>query len=146
MNIRPYRHDDNASIHRIYDLSKLDELVLEKQSFTLLPLAQDKPRNASLFESDIYVVEENGIIAFGAWFQHEIRALFVHPEQRGKGVGDRLLQHLISLSNAETVLFVAKSNAPAIRLYQKYGFEVDDEFLTKYNGKNVIANRMRLSR
>ena len=39
-------------------------------------------------------------------------------------------------------LNVAKNNHPAKRLYREYGFEVEHEFSTSYNGVKAVANKM----
>ncbi len=86
MNIRPYTASDYRCVLEIYANSKLDELRYETQTFTLLPLQHDKTRLDQLLESDIYVYEVEGVMGYGAVFNSEIRALFVCPSARGKGL------------------------------------------------------------
>jgi len=142
MNIRAFNEDDYPEILDIYAKSKLDELTYESKVFKLLPLEEDQKRLAKLQESDIYVYEDNGVIGYGALFGAEIRALFVHPNGRGKGFGKCLLEYLLSIIEGPAYLYVAKTNAPAKNLYEKFGFKVVDEFETTYNGVSVFANKM----
>ena len=146
--IRLFEVEDYASILNVYAHSKLDELVNESASFTLLPLDRDTKRLAELQESDIYVYEDNGIVAYGAVFESEIRALFVHSHSRGKGIGKTLFRFLLSkLSpcpiNQTVTLHVAKSNDAAKALYKNFGFKVVEEFMAEYNGVDVMANKMQ---
>ena len=142
MNIRAYRDDDFPSIAEIYDSSKLDELVFEEGPFELLPLERDEKRLKETMESTLYVYEDGEILGYGAVFGNEIRALFVHPSSRGKGVGKKLLDHLISQAETPVLLHVAKSNSTAKSIYQKHGFRVTDEYVATYDGKQVLANIM----
>jgi len=142
MNIRKYIDNDKLSILNIYTQSKLDELKFEKVKFELLPLEKDTRRYIELFESDIYVYEFNGVVAYGAHFRNEVRALFVQPDVRGKGIGLELLEFILSKINGKASLFVAASNIPAINLYNKYGFNTVETFETTYNNVNVVAIKM----
>ena len=142
MAIRPFKETDLSAILTIYANSKLDELRFENNTFELVPLQQDAKRFAGLKESDIYVYEEGEVIAYGAVCGAEITALFVSPDARGKGVGKKLLEYLLSKQHAPISLYVAKTNLPAKSLYQDYGFKVVDEFKTDYNQTPVVANKM----
>ena len=142
MNIREYVEGDKKRILEIYAQSKLDELKFETVEFKLLPLEKDKDRLSKLYESDIYVYDENGVVAYGAHFHSEISALFVQPGSRGEGIGQKLLEFILSKISEGAFLYVAASNKPAIRLYQKYGFETVDEFETTYNSVDVMARKM----
>lgn len=146
MSIREYIEDDLPAIFDIYGRSKLDELNFEDKVFTLLPLAKDEARLRGLMESDIYVYQEhNRLSGYGAVCGNEIRALFVHPDFRGKGVGKILLEFLLSLILGQPCLYVVNSNQPAKNLYQRYGFNVTDTFETTYNQEQVIAQKMVLA-
>jgi len=142
MSIRSFSDDDFSTILDIYAQSKLDELRFEKMEFELLPLENDENRLTQLKESDIYVYEDEGVIGYGALFGSEIRALFVCPSARGKGIGKSLLEFLLLKVTGTANLYVAKTNIPAKQLYKNYGFKVTDEFETKYNGIPVFANKM----
>lgn len=141
-DIRPYRYGDRSSILSIYAASKMDELKNEKKRFQFLPLMRDKDRSKKLFESKIFVYEDTNIIGYCAFFKNEIRAIYVNPGSRGKGIGQQMIEFMLSSIKGRPFLFVAKSNLDAQRLYQKYGFAVVEEFETKYNGVEVLANKM----
>lgn len=143
MCIRKYSKCDYSSLLDIYSHSKLDELKYESNKFELLPLEKDEVRSNQLDESDIYVYGTSEVVAFCAYYGNEIRALFVHPKARGKGIGVKLLEFMLSNIVGSATLYVAASNYPAIRLYQKYGFEVTSEFETTYNQVVVLANKMK---
>ena len=149
MSIRPFCEQDFPQIETIYALSKLDELRFEPVRFQLLPLREDPKRFAALKESDIFVFEHpddaSKIMAFAAVCQSEIRNLFVHPLFRGNGIGKTLLTFLLQRIPGPASLNVAKNNVPAIKLYQRFGFNIVDEFETQYNGTAVMANTMRQS-
>ena len=142
MNIRPFTENDYSAVVEIYHKSKLDELRFEEKAFELLHLEKDEKRYTEFKESEIFVCEDGGIVGYGALFESEIRALYVHPSMRGIGIGKRLLEFLLSKIKGPANLYVAKTNAPAKCLYSNYGFMVVDEFETNYNGVPVFANKM----
>jgi len=142
MSIRKFVENDRKVIFDIYAQSKLDELKHEAIEFKLLPLEQDKSRLNQLNESDIYVYEENGVVGYGAHYDSVIRALFVLPKYRGKGIGEKLLEYILSKISGVATLYVAASNNPAISLYEKYGFRIINEFETSYNKTEVRAVQM----
>ncbi len=146
MTIRSFKSNDFTAINTIYNASKLDELQFENTLFELLPLEQDKQRFAELKESDIYVYEcddePSKILGYGALYETEIRALFVHPQVRGKSIGKQLLEFLLCKIDDTSSLYVARSNILAKTLYAKYDFKVVEEFTTTYNTIPVVANKM----
>ena len=144
MSIRTYIEEDLPAILSIYARSKLDELANEEQEFNVVPLENDADRFASLRESKIFVYEEQRVFGFGALHNSEIRFLFVHPDARGKGIGETLLQYLLSLAPRPVSLQVAKTNYNAKSLYSKHGFRTTEEYQTKYDEKLVFANKMVL--
>jgi len=142
MNIREYSKNDYGGVLSVYANSKLDELNFESVEFELLALDKDKIRSAQILDSEVFVYGDVEIIAFCAISGSEIRALFVQPRARGKGVGIKLLEFMLAKINGAATLYVAASNFPAIGLYQKYGFVIRSEFKTTYNKVNVLANKM----
>jgi len=64
------------------------------------------------------------------WLVHDeihLLAIATHPDARRRGVGQRLLDHLLALGRARSfalvTLEVRRSNKPAITLYERAGFE-----------------------
>lgn len=78
----------------------------------------------------IIAKKSEGIIGYaGMWIildEGHITTIAVHPEYRGIGAGNLLIESLIELCKIEHVnsmtLEVRKSNIPAQNLYKKYGF------------------------
>jgi ribosomal protein S18 acetylase RimI-like enzyme len=76
-------------------------------------------------------VEEDGAVAGYAWIELRERTLHVHalllePEFRGRGIGGRVLSELEDEFRGrieEIELGVEPGNAPALRLYERAGFE-----------------------
>ncbi|KZL27166.1 GNAT family N-acetyltransferase [Pseudovibrio sp. Ad37] len=142
MTIRSYRETDFPAVLDIYAASKLDELIYEDQRFQLLPLDQDLKRLEGFRNSRVFVFEQDGLKTYAALDQSEITALFIHPKRRGTGIGRTLMQHMLERAEGEATLYVAKSNLPAKRLYEQFGFVITSEFMTDYNGIPILANKM----
>lgn len=142
MCIRPFKDSDYSTITRIYANTKLDELRYEDKVFELLPLEEDAVRLKQLSESDIYLYDNGEVLGYGAVFGQEIRALFVLSKYRGLGVGQAILAFLMAKAGGEMSLYLASSNLPAKRLYEKYGFITVETFETRYNGLAVFADKM----
>jgi len=65
----------------------------------------------------------------------------IHPDYRGKGIGKRLMQHVL---NDEDVFFleVRISNESAKNIYEKYGFKVIDIRKSYYaDGEDAFVMR-----
>lgn len=142
MTIRPYHEADFPAVLDIYAACKLDEVRFEESSFRLLPLDEDPKRLKGFRASTVLIYEQQKILGYAAYDGSEITALFVHPDGRGTGIGKTLLQDMLDRMEGEVVLYVAKSNHPAKRLYERHGFVVINEFMTEYNGTPVLANKM----
>jgi len=142
MKIRTFSEKDYPRVLEIYANSKLDELRFESKTFVLLPLEDDEKRLTALKESDIFVYDDGFVLGYGALFASEIRALFVCPAARGKGVGKTILEFLLTKISGQANLSLAKTNTPAKKLYENYGFEEKNEFQTEYNGEPVLALEM----
>lgn len=140
--IRRYVESDYGQVERIYNSSKLDELRFEQERFDLLPLEHDDKRRNRLIESEIYLRSDGVIQGFVALCGSEISGLFVCPDYRRIGVGNELLSYVLSRISGDIHLYVASSNKIAIKLYEKYRFRVSDTFITEYNSKQVLANKM----
>ncbi|MBM4423097.1 MAG: ribosomal-protein-alanine N-acetyltransferase [Chloroflexi bacterium] len=93
------------------------------------------------------------VIGFcGYWFivdEAHISTIAVHPQWRGRGVGELLLtamlRHALAQGAVMATLEVRESNAAARGLYRKYGFEVVGQRKHYYrdNGEDAILMTAR---
>jgi ribosomal-protein-alanine N-acetyltransferase len=76
-----------------------------------------------------------------------ITNLCIHPNRRGRGLGQILLRHMINYARQSDASFVElevlTSNIHAYRLYVKHGFTII-QFLERYYSENADAYRMQL--
>jgi ribosomal-protein-alanine N-acetyltransferase len=77
------------------------------------------------------VGERGPLVAFASvWVidqELKINNLAVHPRWRGRGVGSRLLRHVVEFAVeqgcVEATLEVRPSNTPALKMYERAGFK-----------------------
>lgn len=88
----------------------------------------------------------------GFWFitgEAHISTIAVHPDYRGRGLGELLLAGMllrsVDLKAEYCVLEVRVSNAPAISLYRKYEFEIVGRRKRYYRDNNEDAFLMHLA-
>ena len=87
---------------------------------------------------EILVAYEDGIVwGMVAYHRHskkrcEMKRLYVDPKCRGQRLGEKLVSQIIEHAKyagyKEMVLDTLEPMAPAIHLYQKYGFEVCEPY------------------
>jgi putative acetyltransferase len=142
MTIRDYREADFSGVEEVYANSKLDELKSEPRGFRLIPLSAAPAVLAAFNESEVIVYEEGRILGFAASYHGQLRALFVHVDARGRGVGRALLNAVIAKEVGPISLNVAKSNALARIFYEGYGFVVAGENTRQYDGVDVVYSEM----
>jgi ribosomal-protein-alanine N-acetyltransferase len=77
-------------------------------------------------------LEQGRVVGFvDYWLVHDevhLLAIAIHPDVRRRGIGRRLLDHLLELARARAsalvTLEVRRSNVPAIAMYERAGFVV----------------------
>lgn len=145
MPVRDYAAQDMPAIYAIYASAKLDEFEHEPRAYTLLPLQDDAERLGYFHQSQVFVYadEAGAVLGFGARGGQQIRAMFVAPAARGRGVGRQLLERMLEGLEGEVGLNVTASNRAARALYQRYGFVPVREFDTDYNGTPITYLAMR---
>jgi ribosomal-protein-alanine N-acetyltransferase len=113
--------------------SDLDEvLTIERQSFPSVWSRASYERELRNRNSYYLTARHQGALVgyFGMWIvlgEAHITTLAVHPSYRRRGLGGRLLDHVIDLarrhSAARVTLEVREQNHAAIAMYRKFGFE-----------------------
>ncbi len=104
----------------------------------------------------ILVAERNGKFAgyMDVWRiagEGQLNNIAVMPEARGHGIGGKLMRHMMEFlreqGDSEISLEVRASNAPAIHLYHKLGFEEVGRREKYYldNGEDALLMRCLLS-
>ncbi|SDR93112.1 L-amino acid N-acyltransferase YncA [Paenibacillaceae bacterium GAS479] len=106
-----------------------------------------------LERSYLYVAEMNGKIVGFANFSFvseegevELSAIYLYPENQGKGIGSALLQEGINNSHGVKQVFinVKKENVTGRTFYEAKKFEVVTEFDDNYDGHIRKTVRMAL--
>lgn len=113
------------------DLEPVDEI--ERHSFKSPWPAQVFAEELAREWARVDVARERGrVVGFvDYWLVHDeihLLAIATHPDVRRRGIGGRLLAHLLGLGRARgaalVTLEVRRSNRPAIALYERAGFVV----------------------
>jgi ribosomal-protein-alanine N-acetyltransferase len=137
----------------VVDLMKLDDLpgvhVIERESFATPWPSHAYRQELENNRAAHYIVARWGeeIVGFaGIWLlvdEAHITTFATRRTWRRQGIGERLLLALLDLAIArgahEATLEVRPSNAPARRLYEKYGFKVVGTRLRYYSDNNEDA-------
>lgn len=77
--------------------------------------------------SEVYLAEDlTNIYGFIALVENTIAAIFVSPEQQGKGVGKLLINHAKGM-RSHLELNVNQQNTRSARFYESVGFKVLEE-------------------
>jgi len=110
----------------------LDEVMAIEHLSYLTPWSRDAFASELLQRYTVYLVARAGqrVVGYAGmhviWEQAHVTNVAVHPEHRGRGIGERLLRALIGVARRRGVtqmtLEVRASNAPAQGLYRKLGF------------------------
>lgn len=143
--VRPFDEADLADVCRIYVDAKRDELAYEGQAVDIIPLEEDAVILAAFRESDVIVYDDDGVVGFAAMFDGQLRALFVHSEARGRGVGHALLNAALAREPGGLSLYVAESNLIARQFYERSGFAVVGRSSRHYNGIDINYVKMSSS-
>lgn len=85
------------------------------------------------------------ILGFQGVAEENLEMLFIHPDQRGKGIGKALLEHAVKKLGI-TKVDVNEQNDQALGFYQHYGFEVISRSELDSSGKPYPILHMELKK
>ncbi len=98
----------------------------------------DNMRDVYLPNSDVWVFELNAqVVGFYALHNNTLAAIFVAPQQQGRGIGKQLLNHAKQQRN-ELHLTVYKANEPSCRFYRSQGFTLVREQADSHTGHTEL--------
>lgn len=137
--IRAFQEEDTEAVTRVW-------LEASVQSHSFIPETYwekkvDAMRTLYLPLSEIIVDEDAAtgeIIAFMAFVEDYLAALFVSPAHQGHGTGARLLS-LAKKMRGTLELSVYKENERAVVFYRKNGFRVVEEQVEKMTGHTELV-------
>jgi ribosomal-protein-alanine N-acetyltransferase len=122
VDVRPMRWPDIEPVHR-----------LEAELFTVDPWSIEQFWSELAQPTRAYAVAMDGerIIGYAGAFllppESDVQTIAVSPRDQGRGVGAILLAWLIDRATAhgcrQMLLEVRSENAPAIAMYERFGFE-----------------------
>ena len=108
-------------------LSELDKMCVGADGWSADSFCSEAEKDNGYV---LYVMDNENVIAllsgYSAVGEADITSIAVHPEYRRKGLALKLIEYFIEMipDDAESIfLEVRESNAPAIALYEKCGFE-----------------------
>ncbi|RJL73037.1 N-acetyltransferase [Acinetobacter radioresistens] len=139
INIRPARSDDFEKLVDIWFEASIRAHHFIPESYWEENKAE--MQNNYLPRSEVYLAEdEQQIYGFIALVENEIAAIFVAPDQQGKGIGKLLISHAKNL-RPQLVLNVYQDNKNSIAFYKSEGFEVVQEsFETETQSKVFVMS------
>jgi ribosomal protein S18 acetylase RimI-like enzyme len=144
MQIRQYCDSDWPTVREIYDLSKPDEIHGVVDASEIPPLEADRNMMELFHNSQLFVMEDAGrVVGFAGSRGTVITWLFVHPNDRRRGVADALVRELLARLDGTITLNVATTNAAARNLYEHLGFTVEREFTGQFNGHSCPVAKLR---
>jgi len=125
MNIRLNTENDIDKIVEIwFEGFKLAHNFIQEDYWKLNMAAM---KETYLPMSQSYILEVNDIaVGFISMIEDYLAALFISPQEQGKGYGKILLNHVKDLKKSMN-LKVYQENESAIRFYQKNGFVITSE-------------------
>jgi ribosomal protein S18 acetylase RimI-like enzyme len=143
--IRPFLKKDLAIVSEIYRLARPYELGLEPYEFEFSGLIDEKDNIQRFLQSNIFVLEEQGVIkGFAGYVNDYIAWLYVDPQFHRQKVGIRLLNFILEkLKNKRLLrISIVKSNLAARTCYESLGFCEKETFNFNFQGREMEGLRM----
>lgn len=139
LSLRNATPADAGAIFEIQRGYEIEEVLLDSSTFD--PGVSMKHLKLVLATQRVIIAEIDGVAvakagtnARGIGYE-QIGGVYTAPEYRSRGVAARLMQRLveeIGQAGKRSALFVKRTNAPALRLYEKLGFATRDSFRITY--------------
>ena len=130
-SVRAMKSDDCTEVMKIYN-EALDERIA---TFNTEPVSADEVRKWPMDGTVLVASSGNSVIGFVRAFSYSVRAcysgivefsIYVSSQERGKGVGSRLMGDFLEILTSEgrwkVLSRVFPENLPSLSLLRKHGF------------------------
>lgn len=122
LTVRAYTQADWERVCAIHDAARMDELRAANLSAAYLTLAETA-ENEGFHAYHIQVAEQAGtVVGFVAFTADELAWLYVDPMFYRKGVGSRLIDAALRISQGPMTAEVLDGNDAARQTYHRAGF------------------------
>jgi putative acetyltransferase len=137
VTIRPFHPDDAADQHAMVSHPRVAEMLLQLPSME--PAETERWATSEKAGRHRLVADWNGRVIGAINVTQHLRprlthsgklGMMVHPDAWGQGVGSKLMAAVLNIADnwlnlSRLELEVFTHNKPAIRLYEKFGFELE---------------------
>jgi putative acetyltransferase len=137
VTIRPFHPNDAADQHAMVSHPRVAEMLLQLPSME--PAETERWANSEKPGRHRLVADWNGRVIGAINVTQHLRprlthsgklGMMVHPDAWGQGVGSKLMAAILNIADnwlnlSRVELEVFTHNKPAIRLYEKFGFELE---------------------
>jgi ribosomal protein S18 acetylase RimI-like enzyme len=137
ISFRAITGDDQEFLYRVYASTRADEMALvdwsaeEKEQFLRFQFrAQHTEYHKNYADAQFQLILRNEAPIgrlYLHWRDRELRIIDIAllPEHRGAGIGGRIMQDLLQQAESvgKSVSIHVEQNNPALRLYQRLGFQ-----------------------
>lgn len=144
MHVRPARASDRPRMLELWERSvrATHHFLSERDIIELRPLVR------ALFETgplQFWVVVRSADVAFGflGYAQDSVEALFIDPDEHGRGAGQLLMAHAQALAGGVLTADVNEQNQGAVGFYTALGFEVVSRSALDAGGRPFPTLHMR---
>lgn len=138
--IRAYKEEDLEDLLSAW--AAASEVAHPFLTREFLDLERENIPNLYLPNTETWVCEEDGrVVGFVSLIGNEIGAIFVHPDQHGKGIRRGLMDKAREL-RGELDVEVFTANKIGRAFYAKYGFELIEKKVHDQTGHSVMRLRL----
>ncbi len=134
--IRKFRETDCEAIIEVWFAAI--QVATPFLSDEFLAEERDNIRKIWLPKAETWVFEaEDRVAGFISLIGNEVGAIFVDPDEQGRGIGRALMDHAASLRDF-LYLDIFEENAVGRRFYDRYGFQFERKYVHEQTGHMQI--------
>ena len=134
--IRKYAEADCETIIEVWSAASLVATPFLTKDF--LAEERENIRTIWLSKAETWVFEDKGnVVGFISLIGNEVGAIFVQPDNQGRGIGRALMDYAASLRD-DLFLDVFEENDVGRRFYDRFGFKFQHKHVHEQSGHMQI--------